>query len=119
MTTDSLDTDRIEAAARALLDGKVAAVRTLAHARQAREDARAALADAERVDAAAYAAALRAGWTTDELKRVGLDAPTKHATGRPRTSRAARTSTTKDAGRSAAATPSTAPDSSSADSPTG
>lgn len=119
MTTNSLDTDRIEAAARALLDSKITAVRTLAHARQAREDARAARAAAERVDAAENVAALQAGWTADELKRVGPDAPTKHDTGRSRTPRATRTSTTKSAGHSTAATPSTAPDSSSTDSPTG
>ncbi len=119
MTTKSLDTDRIEAAARALLDSKVTAVRTLAHARQAREDARTALTDAERVDATTYAAAMRAGWTADELKRVGLDAPSKRNPGRPRTPRTPRSNGPTSAGRSAAATPSPAPNSSTADSPTG
>lgn len=85
--TTTLDTDRIAAAARALLDDKVTAVRTLAEARQKREDAKSALTDAERGDAAAYAAALKAGWTADELKRVGLDAPTRRAPGRPRNTR--------------------------------
>lgn len=95
--TTTLDTDRIAAAARALLDDKVTAVRTLAEARQKRENAKSALTDAERGDAAAYAAALKAGWTADELKRVGLDAPTRRTPGRPRNARrstATSTSTT-------------------------
>lgn len=87
MTTPLVDADRIEAAARALLDHKVTAVRVLAEARQQREDARTALIDAERGDATAYAAALRAGWTAEELKRVGLDGPNRRAPGRPRTPR--------------------------------
>ncbi|MFC6853905.1 hypothetical protein [Aquipuribacter hungaricus] len=145
-TSARLDTDRIEVAARALLDDKITAVRGLAAARQAREDARAGLAAAERHDAAAYTAALRAGWTTDELKRVGLDAPTSRAPGRPRGTQhrtpAAGHSTgqstgqsrgpsaeqepgpdagqdTGPAGRSAPAASSTGPGSSAADSPTG
>ncbi|WP_380163360.1 hypothetical protein [Jannaschia sp. R86511] len=106
--TTSLDTDRIAAAARALLDDKVTAVRTLAEARQKREDARSALSDAERGDTTAYTAALKAGWTTDELKRVGLDAPSKRAPGRPRSNR-----------RGAAASTSTAPTSTSDDTAAG
>ncbi|MFC3687311.1 hypothetical protein [Aquipuribacter hungaricus] len=112
MATPRLDTDRIQAAARALLDDKVKAVRVLAHARQAREDARAALEQAERADTAAYTAALRDGWTADELKRVGLDAPTKRAPGRPR-------STAKTSGRSTAAASSPGPDSAPADTAAG
>lgn len=106
--TTSLDTDRIAAAARALLDDKVTAVRTLAEARQKREDARTALSDAERGDTTAYTAALKAGWTADELKRVGLEAPTKRAPGRPRSPR-----------RGAATTVTTAPTSASDSSPAG
>lgn len=106
MTTPTVDTDRIEAAARALLGSKVTAVRTLAEARQQREERRAALAESEREDASAYAAALRAGWTADELKRVGLDASSKRTPGRPRTTR-----------RSTAAAPSPADNSSPTDSP--
>ncbi|MFC7164488.1 hypothetical protein ACFQL5_19550 [Aquipuribacter hungaricus] len=82
-----LDTDRDEAAARALLDDKITAVRGLALARRHRDDARAALVAAERDDATAHAAALRAGWTTEELRRVGLDAPTARTPGRPRGTR--------------------------------
>lgn len=121
-TPNRLDTDRIEAAARALLDDKVTAVRALAQARQRREDARAALTEAEREDSAAYTAALRAGWTADELKRVGLDALGKRTPGRPRTTTGTKNRTTTQTttgGRSEAATPSPGPGSSSADSPAG
>ncbi len=83
----AISTDDVETAARALLDGKVAAVRDLAHARQLRNDKRAELDDAERADATAYAAAERAGWTADELRKVGLDAPNRKAPGRPRRAR--------------------------------
>ena len=58
MATPKLDTDRIQAAARALLDNKVKAVRVLAHARQAREDARAALEQIDEDDQRAAARAL-------------------------------------------------------------
>lgn len=125
-TPNRLDTDRIEAAARALLDDKVTAVRALAQARRRREDARAALTEAEREDTAAYTGALRAGWTADELKRVGLDAPGKRTPGRPRTTTGTKNTTgtqtttqTTTGGRSEAATPSPGPGSSSADSPAG
>ncbi|MFC5382152.1 hypothetical protein [Aquipuribacter nitratireducens] len=89
MKVPTVDTAHVEKAARALLDEKVAAVRLLAQARQRRLDASAALAGAEREDAGAWAAALRAGWTEDELKRVGLDVPKVRLPGRPRTRAAA------------------------------
>lgn len=82
-----IDTAAVEAAARALLDTKVASVRTLAHARQHRIDKQAELGEAERADAAAYAAAQRAGWTSDELRKVGLDQPARKAPVRPRRDR--------------------------------
>ncbi len=84
------DVQRVEDAARALLDDRITAVRTLAVARQHRHDKRNDLQDAERADAAAFAAALRAGWTRQELKQVGLDDPTR-ATSNP--SRRARPTT--------------------------
>ena len=73
-----------EAAARDLLDQRMTAVRALVHARQQVTDARAALDAAERGDAAAYAAATRAGWTDGDLQRVGLPAPSRRPPGRPR-----------------------------------
>lgn len=83
----AISADDVETAARALLDNKVAAVRDLAHARQLRNDKRAELAEAERADATAYAAAERAGWTAEELRKVGLDPPDRKAPGRPRRAR--------------------------------
>jgi len=83
----NLNANRVETAARELLDSRIQAVRSLATARQAREDKRAELDQAERADAAAYTAAQRAGWTTDELRRVGLDQPTRRSPGRPRNPR--------------------------------
>lgn len=82
----SVDTDQVEQAARQLIDGRIEAVRTLAAARQTTEQAQQALADAERADTQAWAAAERAGWTSAELRRVGFTPPRK-APGRPRSSR--------------------------------
>lgn len=82
-----LSTQRVEDAARALLDQRIQAVRDLAATRQSVIDKRAELQEAERADAAAYAAAQRAGWTTDELRKVGLEEPSRKAPGRPRRSR--------------------------------
>ena len=76
--------DTVEDAARALLDERMHAVRDLAGTRTALSTHRASLTDLERADAAAYAAATRAGWSTDELKRLGFDAPTRRPPGRPR-----------------------------------
>ncbi len=87
LQTMTIDTTHIEAAARALLDDKIGAVRDLAATRQTVADRRAQLDEAERADTTAYAAAQRAGWTPEELKKVGLDAPTRKAPGRPRRTR--------------------------------
>ncbi len=75
---------RRRAISSALLNDRVEAVRDLAKARQQRNDARAQLEGTERADAAAYAAAQGAGWSTDELRKVGFDEPTRKAPGRPR-----------------------------------
>lgn len=72
-----VDTEAIERAARALLDSRVQAVRSLAAARQKLLDAQAAQAAAEHEDAAAWIAALRQGWSEEELKKVGFDPPRK------------------------------------------
>lgn len=74
--------DGFEARARTLLDNRMNAVRTAATTQAAVTDARDALATAER--AHAYTAAERAGWTTDELRKVGLNPPTRRRPGRPR-----------------------------------
>ena len=75
-----LDPDTTETRARQLLDKRITSVRTLVTTRQAVTDLRAQLDTAERDDAAAYQAALRDGWTADELKQLGLPEPA----GKPR-----------------------------------
>lgn len=90
------DIDQAERLARELLDSRVAAVRALAEARAATDQKRAALADAEREDAAAWAAAERAGWSTAELKKVGFDPPSTRSPGRPRKNRRRPTTTSPD-----------------------
>ena len=79
-----LDPDTTAQRARDLLDKRIQSVRDLVTTRQAVTDLRAQLDTAERDDAAAYTAALRDGWTTDELKQLGLPEPaTKPRTRKP------------------------------------
>ena len=59
-------------------------VRELALARQAKIDAAAAADEADRADAAAWATALKNGWTEADLREVGFDAPARRSPGRPR-----------------------------------
>ncbi len=73
---DTVDTTETERAARALLDSRIDAVRELAVARQRTTDLQEALASGQRADDEAYAAALRAGWTREELKKLGFNGPT-------------------------------------------
>lgn len=73
----SLNTDETERAARALLDNRIASVRALVEARQALADRRDEVAAAEREDARRYAAALRDGWSADELRKLGIGEPDK------------------------------------------
>lgn len=69
--------------ARALLDARMDTIRALAATRQKCADKRAELAVADREDAAAFAAAVRAGWSAEELKKVGFDDPGRRLPGRP------------------------------------
>jgi len=80
--------------ARKLLDARVDAVRPLAEAYANLTSVRAAVTDAEQAAALAYRDAEKAGWTADELKAVGFDAPSRRAPGRPRAPRGARGSGT-------------------------
>lgn len=83
--------EAVERATRAQ-DDKIAAIRDLAKGRQALADVKAdaarKLADlerenaeristAERDDVRLYGAATKAGWSADELRKIGFDAPTK------------------------------------------
>jgi hypothetical protein len=74
--TKMLDIEQIELDARRVVDAKVATVRRLAQARQARFNAAAALDAAESSDVEAYDAALGHGWSESELRHLGLEEPT-------------------------------------------
>ena len=78
--------------ARRAQEGRIDAIRGLAEARQATADAAedaarkladvkretdALIAEAERADVRAYNAAMAAGWSADELRKVGFDEPEK------------------------------------------
>jgi len=86
--------DEAIARARALQDDRLNAIRAVATARQTVVDVREAtaaelaelqariaqrVADAEREDVRAYNAALSAGWTGDELRKIGFAEPDKKA----------------------------------------
>ena len=73
--TATLDVDTAETRARALLDARIHSVRELVAARQKVLDLQTELADAERTHTTAYKTALRDGWTTDELRTIGLPDP--------------------------------------------
>jgi len=58
--------------ARALQDSKIEAVRVLAESNQNVTDARERAAEAEREYARVFGAALTAGWTLEELRKIGF-----------------------------------------------
>ncbi|MBG6240126.1 uncharacterized protein YcsI (UPF0317 family) [Mycetocola sp. CAN_C7] len=78
--------------ARALQDSKIEAVRVLAQSNQEVSDARERAADAEREYTRVHGAAVAAGWTVDELRKIGFSDAEK----KPRTRR------TKSASQSSA-----------------
>jgi hypothetical protein len=84
--TASDDIAELERAAQRLLDGRVAAIRELAVAKQARDRLRAELDEAEREYGARYAEAERAGWQESELKELDFIDPERRPRGRPRQS---------------------------------
>ncbi|MEW2353914.1 hypothetical protein [Spirillospora sp. NPDC029432] len=88
--TASDDIAELERAAQRLLDGRVAAIRELAVAKQARDRLRAELDEAEREYGARYTAAERAGWQDAELKELDFTDPERRPRGRPRTAGARR-----------------------------
>lgn len=73
--SNPVDIDQIEREARRAAEAKVAAVRSLARARQAHLTAAATLEAAESADIAAYLAAVGHGWTPVELRQFGFDEP--------------------------------------------
>lgn len=68
-----------ESRARELLDRRIASIRSLVTARQNLSELQQQLADAERQDVNLYRAALRDGWTADELRELGIGEPVKRA----------------------------------------
>ncbi|CAM5538551.1 hypothetical protein [Leifsonia shinshuensis] len=90
--TKVLSPEEAVARAQRAQEGRIDAIRTLAEARQnsadvANEVARklaevkattdAQLTEAERTDLRAYNAAIAAGWSVDDLRKVGFDEPEK------------------------------------------
>lgn len=96
--------DQMERAARALLDARMASVRALASSRHHVSELREQLAEAEREDVRTYNAALRDGWTADELKKLGLDEPDKKTRSRRTKTPTASASGTTGGGRTRSAT---------------
>lgn len=104
--------------ARRVLDDRIDTIRQAVEARQhvtdvreetdrerAELEARIAqrVGDAERADVKAYNAAVSAGWSADELRKIGLPEPEKKARARRRTSRRSTTSRTSQASSASSA----------------
>lgn len=105
MATPPTPEEAIDRAKR-VLDDRIATIRQAVEARQHITDVRASterdrakleaqiaerISDAERADSAAYNAAVRAGWSAAELRKIGLPEPART---RRRTSRSNSTSRT-------------------------
>lgn len=95
----SLSPDEAIERARRIQDERLNTVRSVAEARQTLTDVKESaerelaelqariadrIAEAEREDVRAYNAALSAGWSVDELKRIGLAEPVKKSRARSR-----------------------------------
>lgn len=70
--------------ARQLLDARVEKVETVTSAARRLEEAQAALEEASKEYASAWAEAEKAGWAPSELRQFGLSDPTRKRPGRPR-----------------------------------
>lgn len=102
--TESLSPETAIERARQLQNDRLQAVRAVAESRQALADVRATtdrelealrasiterIKTAEKEDARSYNAAVKSGWSAEELKRIGFDAPGKTSRGRKRSPRRA------------------------------
>jgi hypothetical protein len=65
--------------ARALQDSKIEAVRVLAESNQNVTDARERATEAEREYVRVFGAAISAGWTPEELRKIGFSGTEKNA----------------------------------------
>jgi hypothetical protein len=87
IVTPEHDPDAVTERARALFEERIAAVQALAEARKNTLAKRVELDELQRLEGAAYAAAMSAGCTTQELKSLGFDTPARRPRGRPRSAR--------------------------------
>lgn len=82
----NINLEETQEQARKLLNSKVESVTALVRARQRVTDLKKQLADAERHDKKAYVRATKDGWSTDELRKLGLEngtATKRRNTGQP------------------------------------
>ncbi|MFF7176855.1 hypothetical protein [Streptomyces pseudovenezuelae] len=87
MTTRNPSLEEALKAAQSLMNDRLTAVEEHKRSVDAEQEAREALAEAERDSARTWAALLAAGWTPAELKKIGFAEPRVKAPGRPRTAR--------------------------------
>ena len=73
--------------AQELLAGRINAIRKLSECQRSASHVREAADTADRETAAAWSAAIQAGWTSTELRKLGLAQPTNRRGGRPKGSR--------------------------------
>lgn len=107
---NELNVDEIMDRAKRAQESRLAAIQRVVEARQALIDERAAtdkelaelqatiaqrLTASQQNDLRAYTASLAAGWTPEELKKIGFAEPEKKARARRRTTRAATTRSTR------------------------
>lgn len=77
--------------AQELLAGRIDAIRVLNERQNTAAEARRGADAAEREAENAWTAATQAGWTSSELRKIGLIQPTTRKGGRPRGTRNSRT----------------------------
>ncbi len=69
----NIDVEQTQNQARKLLDSRIESVTALVKARQRVTDLKEQLAQAEKDDKRQYVRATKDGWTTDQLKSLGLE----------------------------------------------
>lgn len=92
MTTPSGDpSSPMLTTAETMLASRLEVIKPLASSIAERKRLQALVDSADKEYSAAYAAASAAGWTADELRRMGAEEPTRRLPGRPKGSRTRRT----------------------------
>lgn len=82
--SDDITPEGAAAAARELLNDRIAIIERLAGTSARLNQARQTLSDVEQEYGALWADAERAGWSASELRKVGLSEPGRKRPGRPR-----------------------------------